>query len=73
MLDFLLELFLELIQEGCFHLIRRYVRCRILRGILYVLTVVAVLTLGFAIVIGVFWLGCQAILMILDGLEALFA
>ena len=68
LLEFAFEAVLELIQEGCFHLIRKYVKSKFLRGVLYVLTVLLVLAVAFALVIGVIWLGCQAVLWLLDSI-----
>lgn len=73
LLEFIFEALLELLQEGCFRLIRKHVRSKFLRGVLYVLTVLAVVAIWLAAVIGVIWLGCQAVLWILDCLINLFS
>ena len=41
-LDFIFELILELVSEGLFALIRKYVQNKFLRGVLYVVTVLVI-------------------------------
>lgn len=69
LLEFLLELILDLLEEGCFYLIRKYVKNRILRGILYALTVIALIALAFGAIVGAIYLGCEAVIGILDWFE----
>lgn len=69
LLEFLFDLILDLIEEGCFYLIRKYVKNRFLRGVLYVLTVIAIIALAFALIIGAVYLGCEAVIWILDRIE----
>lgn len=72
-LEFAVELILDLIQEGCFRLIRKYVKSKFLRGILYVLSVLLVVLLAFGIVVGMIWLGGKAVIGILEWLGSFFA
>ena len=72
-LEFVFELILELIQEYCFHLIRRYVKNPFLRGVLYVLTVLLVVAIAFGIVVGAILLVLQLLIGILDWIGSLFA
>lgn len=73
MLEFVVELILDLIQEGCFYLIRKYVKSKFLRGILYVLTVLLIVLLAFGIVAVLIWLGGKAVIGILEWLSSILA
>lgn len=73
MLEFVVELILDLIQEGCFYLIRKYEKSKFLRGILYVLTVLLIVLLAFGIVAGLIWLGGKAVIGILEWLSSILA
>lgn len=68
MLEFIGDLLLDLLQEYCFHLIKKHVRNRFLRGVLYVLTVVLTVLLAFAVVAGVIAL---VLTLIGEGLDAM--
>lgn len=68
MLEFIGDLLLDLFQEYCFHRIKKHVKNRFVRGVLYVLTVVLTALVAFAVVIGVIAL----ILTLLgEGLDAM--
>lgn len=71
MLEFIGDLLLDLFQEYCFHLIKKHVENRFLRGVLYVLTVVLTVVLAFAVVAGVIALILTLIGEGLDAMESL--
>lgn len=52
-LDFFFELFLELFADGLFALIRKYVKNKFLRAILYCLTVAVLVAIAAGAIIGV--------------------
>lgn len=64
--DLFFELILELFTEGLFALIRRFVKNRFLRGVLYVLAVLLVVALAFGVIVGFFALGAWAVETVLD-------
>ena len=51
MLELIFELILELLAEGAFALVRRYVKNKFLRGVLYVLVVLVIA--GVALGVGI--------------------
>lgn len=65
------ELILELFTEGLFALIRKYVKSRFLRGVLYVLAVVLVTALALGMFIGLLALGAWIIETALELFTAL--
>ena len=68
MLEFLGDLLLDLFQEYCFHLIKKHVKNRFLRGVLYVLTVLLTVEIAFAVVIGVI---AMILTLLGEGLDAM--
>lgn len=66
MTGFLLELVLELLAEGCFALIRRHVRNKFFRGVLYVLTVLVIICAAMSVVLFVFAAGAVLLEYVLD-------
>lgn len=70
MLEFIGDMLLDLLQEYCFHLIKKHVRNRYLRGVLYVLTVVLTVAIAFAVVIGVIALILTLLGKGLDAMES---
>lgn len=65
------EFVLELFTEGLFALIRKFVKNRFLRGVLYVLAVVLVVAVAFGVLIGLFALGARVIESVLAFLATL--
>lgn len=65
------EFVLELFTEGLFALIRKFVKNRFLRGVLYVLAVVLVVAVAFGVLIGLFALGAWVIESVLAFLATL--
>ena len=71
MLEFIGDLLLDLFQEVCFHLIKKHVKSRFLRGVLYVLTVLLTVVLAFALVAGVIALLMSLLEGAVDAIESL--
>lgn len=70
------EVILELLQEYIFSLIKKHVKCKFLRGVLYVLTVLAIIALAMIPVVLffalIFWL-LETALWILDWISGLLS
>lgn len=66
MIEFILECILDLIQEVCFCWIRRHVKSKFLRGVLYILVVAVITAIALGIVLGAVLLGFQLVIWLLD-------